>query len=323
MYASCKAWVSSCAICQKYGPAQVHAKLNPLVTDMPFQIVAVDFVGPLPVDGQGNKYIFTMEDVHTRYAEFNAVANSDAQTAVDCIKQKWFARWGVPLVLLSDAGQVFRSKKWLSLCQELSITSISAPPYFQRANGANERLTQSIIQLLRKEMIVTGRHWSGHLEHVSQVYRNLPHATMGCSPNQALFGVALRLPGQPAASTHLQIHPHEIHKVQHTPQTAHSAMTAHQERHWDILLRTNARRSLDYLRHARAYRPLQVRVGDLVYVLDNSLQQHKTAKFAPAWLGPGKVVAQRRPSIFDVYTPDRGVLRRVHIDRMKRHVPRV
>lgn len=231
MYTTCVKWIQSCAICQKYGLSCVHAKLNPLVTDMPFQIVAVDFVGPLQVDEAGHKYIFPMEDVQTRYAKFHAVNTADAQTAVQSICTKWFSRWGVPLVLLADAGPVFRSKLWMQMCKEQSITSLIAPPYFERANGPNERMTQPILQLLRKELTAKRGMWSLHLDHMTQVYRNLPHETMACSPNQPVLGIHLRLPGQPAHSSFVPPTPQMLQVMTLTSNQAHSSITSHYERH--------------------------------------------------------------------------------------------
>lgn len=145
MQEKCKRWLGSCTVCQRFGPSHIHFKLIPLVTDHPFQVVAVDFIGPLLVDGENNKFIFSIVDTHIRYVELIAVAKQDAITAVECVKSIWVKRWGVPLIILSDAGQMFQSEVWKLYWSRLGVKVITVPPYMQRANGSSERLTQTIL----------------------------------------------------------------------------------------------------------------------------------------------------------------------------------
>lgn len=82
-------WLRSCSICQRFGPSYVHVKLNPLVIDHPSQVVAIDFIGPLAVDENNNKFIFSMVGTHTRYAELIVVDKQDAFKVVECVKCVW------------------------------------------------------------------------------------------------------------------------------------------------------------------------------------------------------------------------------------------
>ena len=68
------------------------------VVPVPFYMVGVDLIGPLKLIRQGNKYILTIIDYYTKYAEAIALPNQEAETVVRALEQV-FARHGMPSVL--------------------------------------------------------------------------------------------------------------------------------------------------------------------------------------------------------------------------------
>lgn len=77
------------------------------------------------------------------------VEKLDATTALKCAKKVWVERWGLPLVILSDAIQGFHSDIWKNYWQRKSARVIIVLLYMQRANQSSERLTQTLMQVLR------------------------------------------------------------------------------------------------------------------------------------------------------------------------------
>ena len=71
------------------------------VVPIPFYIIGVDIIGPLKSTSRGNKYILSVIDYYTKYAEAEALPNQEAVTVARAL-ENIFARHGMPLVLLTD-----------------------------------------------------------------------------------------------------------------------------------------------------------------------------------------------------------------------------
>ncbi len=90
------------------------------IVPIPFYMIGVDIVGPLKTTRSGNKYILSVIDYYTKYAEAAALPNQEAETVVRALEQI-FARHGMPSVLLTDQGRNFESHLVTSMCQLFGI----------------------------------------------------------------------------------------------------------------------------------------------------------------------------------------------------------
>ena len=90
--------------CQK-GIQKGRITRAPLISippiEKPFQRIAIDFVGPLPLTNNRNRYILVCIDYATRYPEAIPLKNQEAETVVDALISIFF-RVGVPKELLTD-----------------------------------------------------------------------------------------------------------------------------------------------------------------------------------------------------------------------------
>jgi hypothetical protein len=72
--------------------------------------IAVDTIGPLPIDAAGNQYIITIVDCFSRYTLLVPAADATAKSAAKALLQ-WVALFGVmDNALLSDKGSKFVNK---------------------------------------------------------------------------------------------------------------------------------------------------------------------------------------------------------------------
>ena len=100
----------SCDICQrtiqKGRVSKVPLGKLPLI-DTPFMRVAVDIVGPIqPRSEKRNRYILTMIDYATRYAEAVALPSIETERIAEALVEM-FSRVGIPDEMLTDCGSQF------------------------------------------------------------------------------------------------------------------------------------------------------------------------------------------------------------------------
>jgi transposase InsO family protein len=144
-------YIRRCQDCQmfKRSYANTTAPLQPIEASAPFELVACDCIGPLITASNGYKYIFTVIDVFTRYAEAYAVPNIQSLTLVTCLED-FLATHGSPKQLLTDNAKDFESNLFRAFCQAFNITKKRTTPYHPEGNGSCERFNGTLMKILQK-----------------------------------------------------------------------------------------------------------------------------------------------------------------------------
>lgn len=148
----------------------------------PFQFLAVDIVGPLPLQADGSKYIVTMIDHATRFLQAARVTNIRADTIADVVFNHWITIFGPPQVLHSDRGTQFESVIFRTLCDKFSIKKSATSVYHPQGNSIVERVHRTLKDRLRT---MTGS-WAMNLSMA--VYEINRMSGSNPSPMQNAFG---------------------------------------------------------------------------------------------------------------------------------------
>lgn len=75
--------IGKCTICQRTKTGRSLRYLEkPTTSEIPFTRVALDFLGPLPISSNGNKYILVCQDMFTRYVKLYPIPNITQDTFV-------------------------------------------------------------------------------------------------------------------------------------------------------------------------------------------------------------------------------------------------
>ena len=82
--------------------------------DARFQSIHVDIVGLLP-PSQGCSYLLTCVDRYTRWPEAIPVHDATAEFCAKALLFGKIARFGVPVIIISDQGRKFESDLWREL----------------------------------------------------------------------------------------------------------------------------------------------------------------------------------------------------------------
>ena len=103
-------------------------------------------------------------------------------------------RHGVPLELLSDRGQGFRSELMDYLCAKLKIRHNYASPYYPQCNGLNERFNGELIRMLTKVTSHHGKNWDLELPCALWAYRTAVKTGTKFSPFHLVYGKEALMP---------------------------------------------------------------------------------------------------------------------------------
>ncbi|CAK9833140.1 Retrovirus-related Pol polyprotein from transposon 412 [Anthophora retusa] len=114
--------------------------------EKPFQRLAIDVVGPLPLTDLGNRFIITIQDDLTKYSFAFAVPNREAETIVEKLLFI-FIYFGIPQTFLTDQGSDFMSDLVKEMSNLFKTRHISTTPYHPQTNGALERSHLTHVQL--------------------------------------------------------------------------------------------------------------------------------------------------------------------------------
>lgn len=276
-----KAFVKGCETCAlRKTPAGLRAPLErPFMATRPFEQVSLDIVGPLPKTKKGFRYLLTMIDNFTRYAEAYPLREQTAEETAKAFVEGIVTRHGVPQRVLTDQGRNFVSNLFKETCRQLGIQKLQTTAYHPEGNGMVERLhrtlTDSIAHFVRKD----GRDWDRWIPYAVMAYRSIPHSSTGYSPNFLVYGREVDAPGHCRASV-TNAEPTTVEHFRERLAEAYQAARERAEKAWaERTAYCNRKRKL------RAFRP-----GDWVYLHVPAIKVGHCPKFHCPWTGPHEVL---------------------------------
>lgn len=188
-------WAKHCIRCQKC-KIQRHTS-SELVEFQPatrFQHIHADIVGPLTTTEQGHRYLITMIDRCTRWAEAVPTEDITAETVAKAIYTHWIARFGCPETITTDQGRQFESHLFTDLMKLLGITKTRTTGYHPQSNGIVERWHRTLKAAL-KARLTTQKNWVDELPTVLMGLRAALRTDTGVSAAELTYGHNMRLPG--------------------------------------------------------------------------------------------------------------------------------
>ena len=192
------AYCRTCTVCQKRKHPQTAAKA-PLqyfpVASEPGQMIAIDFMGPLPETPSGNTQILVITDAFSKYAEAIPLPDQKAVTTADALVNKYFCNHGIPAFLHSDQGKNFESDLIQHLCKMWNISKTRTSGYHPAGNGTVERYNKTLIETISMQMQEADQSdWERWIPMALFSYRSRPHTTTGYTPFQLHIGRQPRTP---------------------------------------------------------------------------------------------------------------------------------
>ena len=180
------------------------------------QIVAMDFVGPLPKSDPGNTYALVMTDHLTRWPVVYSTDDIGAETVASKLSD-FIHVDGCQEELLSDRGSNFTSSLIKAICKQLRVKKIYTRAFRPSSNGLNEHLNGTLFKAVSMYE---------YLDAVTFAYRTTPHCVTQHTPAFLMFGREVKSPLDMKPPTHLYSDDY-LKVMQNERQQAYSLMKEH------------------------------------------------------------------------------------------------
>ena len=189
-------YVLSCDKCQKHKKSN-YTGINPLA-DTPNEgkfnnIIHVDLFGP--VKGSPTcKFILTIIDSFTRWAEIVPLLNKSAEEVAEKIYHRWICRHSVPICIVSDCGTEFKNKILKNLEERLGVQGKFTSGWNPKANGLIESLNKTIARYLKSFLDTNVDNVEDWLPSLQFSYNSSIHRSHRFSPYEILYSQKPRWP---------------------------------------------------------------------------------------------------------------------------------
>ncbi|KAG1325150.1 hypothetical protein G6F63_012280 [Rhizopus arrhizus] len=281
----------------------------------PFDTIAVDTFGPMPLSRSGNKYIVVIQCLFSRYVVITAVPENNDFWVTRCLL-KTFSEHGVVRAILSDNGKPYSGLLIKHLAEHLNINQKFAPAYHPQSNGLVERFMASLRNFIVSFMDLSTHQttWDEHLYEFQLAYNTSVHESTKFTPFSVVHGREARSLLTPDSGS-VKAVPH----IEYTQQTK-----AYLARAYAIIqlenLQNQAKNAIIF--NEQRKEP-SICVGDLVLIdfpVHSNAASGRAAKLVRSWRGPFKIVNILSPDRFDVVEMATSkTWKNIHAARMKRY----
>lgn len=289
------AYIPSCTECQR-NKSRTQKPIGPLhplpVPDRRCDSVAMDFIGPLPIDN-GYDCILTITDrLGSDIRIIPTTCSLTAQRLAELFFREWYCENGLPLEIVSDRDKLFVSHFWKALHKLTGVDLKMSSSYHPETDGASERTNKTVIQCLRFAVERDQKGWSRALPKVRFDIMNTVNKSTGHTPFLLRFGKSPRL--LPPLYTPPLDTPNDPAEADARSQIERMAFLELEAK--DNLLTAKIDQAKQHNRHRDTTFPF--RVGDQVVLSTKnrraeykSESDRRVAKFMPRYDGPYKILA--------------------------------
>jgi len=235
----------------------------------------LDFVGPLPITENGNRFILVATEYVSRWPIAKACPNNDSRTVAAFIYDEIICQFGCPKVILTDQATHFRNGLIDWICKILQIKHDYSSPYHPQTNGLTEKFNGTLCSGLKKYCLSKGDdNWDHYINPVLFSYRIRTNSDTGYPPYYLLYGVNPKLPFDFTDVDKLVISDSDEELIE-------KRIDALQELKLGREVITKLKRRI-----SSKEPPLRYPIGTTVKLLIGSLCSRKDVKLKPKWAGP-------------------------------------
>lgn len=185
-----KEYVQNCTVCKEVKAACVPVT-PPMgeqrITTHPWQIIATDYVGPLPRSKKGNQHILVTLDLYSKWVMLSPVRSISSNSLCNILKDQWFLRFSTPEIIITDNASVFLSREFKALLDRFNIRHWLNSKYHSQANPV-ERVNRTINAAIRTYVREDQRLWDSRLSEVETILNTSVHSSIQLTPFFVIHG---------------------------------------------------------------------------------------------------------------------------------------
>ena len=279
-------YIAGCIDCARHGPATRSQPLNPVLVTYPFQLLGIDFIGPLGKTASGHVYILNVVCYFTRFIVPFATRTANVEDVIWCLRLL-FAMYRTPHAIYCDRGQHFFNEELQEFLRQQGVSITYSPSGASKSTGMVEVCNKLLEQVLRKD--APDSTWDTRLPQAARSVNSRIIPYLGLSPSAILLGPVLEtsqttatlraLPGRSIETWHNELLNPTIHSNAVNTYLRHIAEVR------DVVTETTARRhEMEVRRYSKGITRTIHHIGDLVM-----LYQKDVGKLQPRWRGPFRV----------------------------------
>lgn len=152
-------FVSRCKVCLEYKTPQRKPAgyMHTLHPENPWEVVCIDFIGPLPRSMKKCKYLLEDQYKLTKWVELKCLSAPTTSS----VKKQVFSKFGWPRVVISDNGSQFTSTNFKTYLRENGIRHRYTPKYSPQCNAVERtnRVIKTMIASFTRNK--SHRKWNG------------------------------------------------------------------------------------------------------------------------------------------------------------------
>lgn len=137
--------------------------LQPQVVLEPFEIWAIDFVGPFNPPSHQKVHILICTDYVTKWVEAKAIAKAIEKVVLNFLFEEICSKYGTLRDIISNGGAQFTSQMIEKLLEKYGIKHKIKTPYHPRANGQVESTNKVLENILTKTVSSHRQDWAKKL----------------------------------------------------------------------------------------------------------------------------------------------------------------
>ena len=175
--------VNSCSDCMSCRSVPKRGELHPWEwPKSPWHRLHIDYAGPL-----GGMYFLVVVDAHSKWVEVFPTKSITSSMTIQLLRS-CFARFGLPVSLVSDNGTCFTSQEFKNFMKLNGVHHITTAVFHPSSNG----LAENMVKNFKKSFKLSVGDVSEKISKFLFSYRVTPHTTTGTSPAELMLGRKLR-----------------------------------------------------------------------------------------------------------------------------------
>ena len=279
-------YIAGCLECAKHGPATKSQPLNPVLVSYPFQLIGLDFIGPLKTTRAGCRFILVAVCYFSRFVVPFACKTSNIEDVLWCLPLL-FAIYRTPHAIYLDPGQHFDNDELREFLRLHGVSIDYSPSGSSKSTGMVEVSNKLLEGVLRKDP--AGRDWDVILPDTAKSVNSRTISYLNMSPVSIILGplqetspiaaTLLAFPGRSIPSWRDELIDPSRHSTLVQTYLRHRA-----ELHDYVSQKTKQHKLDEATRYNRGITKADHQIGHLVM-----LYQKNTGKLQPRWRGPFRV----------------------------------